>query len=70
MNFRTLYCYLALHQDNFLKLGGLSVTEAHTKVQIGTQNNGGWGKCKMADYLYSVAIQANLFHSNRADETI
>ena len=47
VNFRTLCYYSALHYDNFLKLGGLSVTEAHTKVQIGTQKNGGgWRKCE------------------------
>ena len=61
-------CYFALHQDNFLKLGGLFITEVHSKVQIGTQH-GGWQKCEMADYLYSVAIQANLLHNNMANKT-
>ena len=64
VNFRTLYYYFAL-TDNFLKLGGLSVTEAHTKVQIGTQKNGECQKCEMVDYSYSVAIQANSFHNNK-----
>ena len=33
-------------------------------MQIGTQKNGGWWNCEMADYLYSVAIQVNSFHNN------
>ena len=35
-------------------------------MQIGTWKNGGWQKCEMADYVYSVAMQANdykMFHS-------
>ena len=39
-------------------------------MQIGTQKNGEWQKCEMADYLYSVAIQANLFHNNIADKMV
>ena len=39
-------------------------------MQIGTQMNGGWQNCEMADYLCSVAIQANLFHNNMADKTV
>ena len=39
-------------------------------MQIGTQKNGRWLKCEMADYLYIVAIQANLFHNNMADKTV
>ena len=70
VNFRTLCCYFTLHYDNFLKLGRLSVTEAHTKVQISTPKNGGGWKCEMADYLYSVATQANLFHKNMADKMV
>ena len=35
------FAAILLHTDNFLKLGGLFVTEAHTKVQIDTQKNGG-----------------------------
>ena len=38
------------------QLGRLSVTEAHTKVQIGTQKNGRLWKCKMADCLYPINI--------------
>ena len=34
------------------------------------QKNGGWQKCKMADYLYSVAIRANSFHNNMADKMV
>ena len=53
-----------------MKIGGLSVTEVHTKVQIGTQKNGGWWMCEIADYLYSVAIQANSFQNNMADKVV
>ena len=63
VNFRTLCCYFALHYDNFFKIGGLSVTEVHTKVQIGSQKNGKWRNCEMADYLYSVAIRTSKFIS-------
>ena len=52
-----------------MKFGGLSVTEAHTKVQIGTQKNVGWWNCEMADYLHSLAIQGNLFHNSMPDKT-
>ena len=34
VNFRTLCCYFALHEDNFLKFGRLSVTESHTKCKL------------------------------------
>ena len=70
VNFRTLCCYFALHKDNFLKFGRLSVTEAHTKVQIGSPKNGGWRNCEMADYVYSVAIQVNSFQNNMADKMV
>ena len=40
------------------------------KKQIGIQKNGGWWKCEMADCLYSVSIQANLFYNNMADKTV
>ena len=37
-------------------------------MQIGTQKNGGWLNREMADYLCSVAMQANSFHDNMADK--
>ena len=49
-----LECFAAimLHtKTTSYKIGRLSVTEVHTKVQIGTQKNGGWRNCEMADYL-------------------
>ena len=39
VNFRMLCCYFT-HEDNILNLGRLSVTEAHTRVQIGIVKNG------------------------------
>ena len=30
-------------------------------MQIGSQKNGGWQNCEMADYVYSVAIQVNSY---------
>ena len=39
-------------------------------MQIGTQKNGGWRNCEMLDYLYSIAIQANLFHNNMVDKMV
>ena len=51
VNFRTLCCSFALHQYNFLKFGRLSVTEGHTKVQIGTHKNSRWRNCEMADCI-------------------
>ena len=53
-----------------MKIGGLSVTEVHTKMQIGTQKNGGRRNCKMADYVHSIAIQANSFQNNMADKAV
>ena len=39
-------------------------------MQIGTQKNGEWWKCEMADCLCGVAIQVNLLHNNMADKTV
>ena len=39
-------------------------------MQIGSQKNGGWRNCEMADYAYSVAIQVNSFQYNMADKMV
>ena len=37
-------------------------------MQIGTHKNGGSRNYKLADYLYSIVIQVNSFHNNKADK--